>query len=45
VLDWLVDEWNFLGISGQIWMPAIGAALLIYVVILTIVRHRGSRTH
>ena len=45
MLDWLLRDWTFFGMTGQIWMPVIGAALLVYAVILTLVRRRNTRTH
>jgi hypothetical protein len=45
VLSWLTHDWHFLGMTGQIWMPAFGAALLVYIAVLIIAHHRGTRTH
>ena len=45
VLEWLIHDWHFLGITGQIWMPVFAAGLLLYVVVLLIVRRcNGPRT-
>lgn len=43
MLDWLTHDWQFLGMTGQLWMPVIGAALLVYFAALTIVRRRRTR--
>jgi hypothetical protein len=45
VLTWLTHDWHFLGMTGQLWMPVIGAALLVYFAILTVARRRGNRIH
>jgi hypothetical protein len=45
VLDWLIHDWHFLGLTGQIWMPVFAAALLLYLAVLIILRRRdGPRT-
>jgi len=31
--------------TGQIWMPVFGAALLVYIAILVIARRRDTRAH
>ncbi len=43
MLEWLTHDWQFFGMTGQIWMPVIGAALLLYTVIMLAVRRRGTR--
>ena len=43
MLDWLTHDWHFFGMTGQLWMPVIGAALLVYFAALTIVRRRRTR--
>ena len=45
MLNWLTHDWHFLGMTGQIWMPAFGAALLVYIAILVIARRRDTRAH
>lgn len=45
VLDWLVHDWHFLGLDGQVWMPLMAAALAAYIAALLVMRRRrtGSR--
>jgi hypothetical protein len=42
VLNWLVQDFGFFGLSGQNWMPVLAGALLLYVVVMMVVR-RGTR--
>lgn len=30
----MLDDWHFLGMSGQNWIPAFGVVLLIYIAVL-----------
>jgi hypothetical protein len=34
MLDWLTDNWNLFGFSGQNWMWLTGVVLLIYFALL-----------
>lgn len=45
MLDWLTHDWHLFGLTGQLWMPVIVMALIIYLVVLSIVRRRSGRTH
>jgi hypothetical protein len=45
VLDWLVRDWTFFGMTGQVWMPVFGGALALYIAVLVITRHRRTGLH
>jgi hypothetical protein len=45
VLDWLVHDWHFLGLTGQIWMPLMAAGLALYIAILIVARRRRTGLH
>lgn len=40
MLNWLVQDFRVLGLTGQNWMPLVGGLLLLYVVIALLVRQR-----
>jgi hypothetical protein len=42
VLNWLVQDFEFLGLSGQNWMPVLAGGLLLYALVMVVVR-RGAR--
>jgi hypothetical protein len=44
-MDWLVDDWHFFGLHGQVWMALFAAALALYVAVLVLVRHYNTRRH
>lgn len=33
-MDWLVRDWNFFGLHGQIWMLLFAAGLALYIAVL-----------
>lgn len=43
VLNWLIQDFSFLGLNGQNWMPLFGGALLLYVAVMIVVRRRETR--
>jgi hypothetical protein len=42
VLDWLVHDWHFLGLTGQVWMPLMAAGLALYIAVLIVARRRRT---
>lgn len=42
MLNWLVQDFGFLGLNGQNWMPVLAGALLLYAVVMVLLR-RGVR--
>jgi len=40
VLDWLIGNYEFFGLTGQRWIPVFAGALLIYIAVLIIARRR-----
>lgn len=44
-MDWLVADWHFLGLNGQMWMPLFAAGLALYIAVLIFVRHYNTRQH
>lgn len=45
MLDWLVRDWTFFGMTGQVWMLVFGCALALYIAVLVITRHRSTGLH
>jgi hypothetical protein len=39
-MDWLVRDLYFFGVNGQVWMPLLASALVLYIAALLLVRHR-----
>jgi hypothetical protein len=42
MLDWLLRDWTFLGMTGQRWMPVIVVALVAYGAIVFAARYFSS---
>ena len=42
MLDWLVGNYELLGVTGQNWMLLIAGGLLLYIVMLFILRSRHA---
>ena len=38
MLQWLVDDWHWFGLSGQNWLLVIGGGLALYIAGLLIAR-------
>jgi len=36
VLDWLIGNYEFFGLTGQRWIPVFAGALLLYIAVLII---------
>jgi hypothetical protein len=45
MLNWLVENFDLLGLSGQNWMWLIGGAVALYAAMLAIARSRHAGLH
>jgi len=43
MLQWLVDDWHWFGLSGQNWLLVIGGGLALYIAGMLIARRRPPR--
>lgn len=39
-MDWLVRDWHFFGLNGQVWMPLLAGGLTLYIPVLIVLRRR-----
>ncbi len=43
-MEWLVSDWQFFGLHGQVWMALFAAGLALYIAVLIAVNRRGTRS-
>jgi succinyl-CoA synthetase beta subunit len=44
-MDWLIRDWQFFGLHGQVWMLVFAAGLALYIAVLILARRYNTHSH